>query len=171
MDWINHTQKTGHSPLAAQAADPNDAASAKLMAKTAVAKRAMAAATAPATAPGTATIDMDQPAPALPIDEIFAEATVEASATIESPDTTAPAPADVLAKTTPAKKPAPKKPAAKKTTAGKTPAAKNTTTKATTARKTAAKTTATRKPATKTATKTAASKITAKKPAAKVAPK
>ncbi|MCF2870460.1 glycosyltransferase family 2 protein [Octadecabacter sp. G9-8] len=123
-------ERTQKIALAAQAADPNDAASAKLMAKAAVAKRAMAATTAPEVAPTTATIDMDEPAPS--IGDIIEEATLEASTTIESPSDTVPIPDDIVAKPvkkaapkkTAAKKPAAKKPAAKKPAARKTPAKK-----------------------------------------------
>jgi hypothetical protein len=99
-------ERTQKIALAAQAADPNDAASANLMAKAAVAKRAMAASTAPKVAPTTATIDMDEPAPT--IDDLIEETTLEASTTIESPADTVPIPDGVAGKT-----PAPKK-AAKK---------------------------------------------------------
>lgn len=176
-------ERTQKIALAAQAADPNDAASAKLMAKAAVAKRAMAATTAKEP-PSTATIDMGQPAPS--IDQIVEEVTVEASTTIESPEDTVPVPADVTAKPAPAKAPAPKKPAAKKpatrkapakkTTAkkpaAKKPAAKKTVVKKLAATKTTTRKPAAKKPAAKTATKsTATSKTTTKKPAAKAAPK
>jgi hypothetical protein len=126
-------ERTQKIALAAQAADPNDAASANLMAKAAVAKRAMAASTAPKVAPTTATIDMDEPAPT--IDDLIEETTLEASTTIESPADTVPIPDGVAGKTpapkkaakkSVAKKPAAKKPAARKTPAKK-PAAKKTT--------------------------------------------
>lgn len=126
-------ERTQKIALAAQAADPNDAASANLMAKAAVAKRAMAASTAPKVAPTTATIDMDERAPT--IDDIIEETTLEASTTIESPADTVPIPGGVAGKTpapkkaakkSVAKKPAAKKPAARKTPAKK-PAAKKTT--------------------------------------------
>jgi hypothetical protein len=109
-------ERTQKIALAAQAADPNDAAIANLMAKAAVAKRAMAASTAPKVAPTNPTIDMDEPAPT--IDDIIEETTLEASTTIESAADTVPIPDGVAGKT-----PAPKK-AAKKSLAKK-PAAKN----------------------------------------------
>lgn len=126
--------------LAAQAADPNDAASANLMAKAAVAKRAMAASTAPKVAPTTATIDMDEP-------DIIEETTLEASTTIESAADTVPIPDGVAGKTpapkkaakkSVAKKPAAKKPAARKTPAKKPAAKKTTIAKTKVARKKAA---------------------------------
>ncbi len=143
-------ERTQKIALAAQAADPNDKASAKLMAKAAVAKRAMAAQLAPDVAPTTATIDIDQPAP--PIETIVQEATLDASTTIESPDTTVPVPPKAAPKKAPATKPAAKKPAAKKA-APKKAAPKKTAAKKPAARKTPAK-------------KPAAKKTTARKPAA-----
>lgn len=119
-------ERTQKIALAAQAADPNDAASAKLMAKAAVAKRAMAA-TTKAEPPTTATIDIEAPAPS--IDDIMDAATLEASTTIESPSDTVPIPDNVA--TAAPKKAAPKKAAAKKPAAkklaAKKPAAKKTT--------------------------------------------
>lgn len=132
-------ERTQKIALAAQAADPNDAASAKLMAKAAVAKRAMAATTR-AEPPTTATIDIEAPAPS--IDDIMDAATLEASTTIESPSDTVPIPDNVATaapkKAAPnkaaAKKPAAKKPAAKKPAARKTPAKKPAAKKTTAAR-------------------------------------
>ncbi|MBU2993097.1 glycosyltransferase family 2 protein [Octadecabacter sp. B2R22] len=193
-------ERTQKIALAAQAADPNDASSARLIAKAEAARKAMAAAPKPVSeAPSTATIDLDQPAPS--IDKIVAASTVEASTTIESPQDTVPVPTDVAAKKPAPKKPAPKKPAAKKPAAKKpaarkTPAKKPSTTsrrktpakpaaskatttkstaaKATTTKTAAAKSTTAKKSATKTAAKTTSTaKTTAKKPATKstVAPK
>lgn len=147
-------ERTQKIALAAQAADPDDAASAKLMAKAAIAKRALAAAKQPEP-PTTATIDMDQPAP--PIDAIIEEATVEASTNIESPADTVPVPdaitAGAVAKTPAPKKPTPKKATAKKA-ASKKAAAKKPTTANPTAKKPAARKTPAKKPASKKATKT-----------------
>ena len=155
-------ERTQKIALAAQAADPDDASSQKLMAKAAVAKRALAAnAQAREEASSKATIDLDTPAP--PIDQIVDAATVEASTTIESPADTVPVPEEAPKKTvkkTTAKKPAAKKPAAKKP-AAKKPAA----------RKTPAKKPRTKAATTKTATKTASTAKTAAKPKTKVAPK
>lgn len=110
-------ERTQKIALAAQAADPNDAGSANLMAKAAVAKRVLdatkTASDAKAESPMTATIDLDQPAP--PMDQIVDAATVEASTNIESPEGTVPIPDDVVAKATPAKRAAAKTPAANTT--------------------------------------------------------
>ena len=159
-------ERTQKIALAAQAADPKDASSAKLMAKAAVAKRAIEAAKAKASK--TATIDLEQPAPT--ISKIVKAATLDVSTNIESPDDTvpvvdaAPAPKKAVAKKTAPKKPAPKKPAAKKPAAKKPAASKKPRTKAATTKKVAAK-----KPAPKTATKPATTSKTTTKKA--VAPK
>ena len=123
-------ERTQKIALAARAADPNDAASAKLIKKAAAAKKMMDA--------NTATIELNQPAPS--IDEIVEKVTFEASTTIESPADTVPIPKGVApkpktaakktaakkpaAKKAPAKKPVAKKPAAKKPAAAKKPRTK-----------------------------------------------
>ncbi len=151
-------ERTQKIALAAQAADPNDESSAKLIAKAAVAKRVMAK--------STATIDLNQPAPS--IDEIVDAATLDASTNIESPADTVPVPKAVVAKTTPAKKPAPKKAPAKKPAAKKA-APKKTVAKKAVAKKPVAKKTAAKKPAAKKTTTKAAAKtpVAPKKAAAK----
>ena len=144
-------ERTQKIALAAQAADPNDAKGAKLLAKAAKAAKAKKVSDA-----HTATVDLREPAP--PIDKIVAEATLEASTSIESPEGTVPvpqavavakpatsttAPAKKVAKKPAAKAPATKKPVARKPAPKKTTTAKKTTaakaTPKTTSRKTSAK--------------------------------
>lgn len=126
-------ERTQKIALAAQAADPADPSSAKLMEKAAVAKRVMAK--------HTATIDLKQPSPSM--NKIVEEATLDESTTIESPADTVPAP-----KVAP-KKVAAKKPAARKTPAKK-PRSKAAATKAVVSKTTTAKTAPAKKPAAKT---------------------
>ncbi len=100
-------ERTQKIALAAQAADPNDAKGAKLLARAAAAKHIAEA--------QTATIDLQDPAP--PIAQIVQEATLDASTKIESPAGTVPlpeAPPTPVVKKTAAKKPAAKKASAKK---------------------------------------------------------
>jgi hypothetical protein len=142
--------------LAAQAADPNDTSSNKLMAKAAVAKREMAK--------HTTTIDLNQPAPSM--ERIVQEVTLDASSNIESPSDT------VLVLDAAPQKGAPKKAVVRKTVAKKTvakkPAAKKVAAKKLVTKKPAAPKAPSKKPRAKTATvKTAAGKTTTSKTAAK----
>lgn len=161
-------ERTQKIALAAQAADPKDASSAKLIAKAEHAKAVMDA----QPAPKVATIDLAQPAPSM--DKIVEETTLDASSTIESladtvpvldaaPDETS---ATVVAKATPPKKPAPKKTVAKRTTAKK-PTAKKPAAKKPAAKKPVARKTPAKKPRTKAAKPAATSKTTAKKATSK----
>jgi hypothetical protein len=149
-------ERTQKIALAAQAADPSDASSNKLMAKAAVAKREMAK--------HTATIDLNQPAPSM--EKIVQEVTLDASSNIESPADT------VLVLDAAPQKGAPKKAVVRKTVAKKTvakkPAAKKVAAKKLVTKKPAAPKAPSKKPRAKTATvKTAAGKTTTSKTAAK----
>lgn len=167
-------ERTQKIALAAQAADPDDAASANLLAKAAAARKVLDA-QKDAEPETTATVDINEPAP--PISQIMEEVTLEASTSIESPPDTAPppAPAAVPAAAAPKKKPATRakaksattrKPAAKAAT--KTTTAKNTAPKTTAAKTTAAKAKSTKTAAKpKTATKTTTARKTTKTAAAK----
>lgn len=114
-------ERTQKIALAAQAADPNDAKGARLLAKAAMAK-AVVERVADAQ---TATIDLRDAAP--PIDQIIEAATLNASTLLESDASTVPVPPSEPAKAA-TRKPATRKPASKKTpapkTTGRKPAAK-----------------------------------------------
>ena len=166
-------ERTQKIALAAQAADPNDASAAKLLAKAENARKVLKS---QEKASPKAVVDMREPAPSM--ETIVQSTTLEASSTIESPDDTVPVPDTVVAKKTVAKKPAPKKAATKTATKKATPkkaaatkAAPKTTTKKPTTKKAAPKPSAAKKSAPKTANKTTTKPKTSKAKSASAATK